>query len=84
MNNLNTNVLIDSLIEDAEPVKPIWSPQKRFIAWLLSSSIISTLIIVYYGPFRESFKLDLLNHPYFFLEVSLAIPLWSDFSLFCF
>ena len=73
MNNLDTNELIKNLVEDSKPVRPIWSPKKLFVVWFVSSLAISSFIVTSYGPYRKSFRTELLSHPHFLVEVLLAV-----------
>ena len=65
--------LIQSLSSGLKPVKPVPSPDRLALVWLLLSAVYVVLITWYFGPLREGALQQLFSVPRFFIETASGL-----------
>ena len=65
--------LIDSLVGDLEPRRPVQWPWLVAVAWLLPAALFVVAVTGLLGPLRPNAFDQLANHPRFLLETLLGV-----------
>ena len=71
---------IAQLVEDLEPVRPVWPARRVASIWLLASWAWGLGVIAAVGPYRSGFLEQLTSQPRFALEVALGVVV-SQFAV---